>query len=106
REENPALGWRAVRMGLDRPALLRLQLRALLAAAHGRELRVMFPLIATVEEFRAARDMVDVECEWALRRGRAVPAWRRVRGHGGSAIAALAPRRASSAYGLCLGRHQ
>jgi phosphotransferase system enzyme I (PtsP) len=78
REENPALGWRAVRMGLDRPALLRLQLRALLAAAHGRELRVMFPLIATVEEFRAARDMVDVECEWALRRGRPLPALLRV----------------------------
>jgi phosphotransferase system enzyme I (PtsP) len=78
REENPALGWRAVRMGLDRPALLRLQLRALLTAAQGRELRVMFPLIATVEEFRAARDMVDVECEWALRRGRPLPALLRV----------------------------
>jgi phosphotransferase system enzyme I (PtsP) len=78
REENPALGWRAVRMGLDRPALLRLQLRALLAAAHGRELRVMFPLIATVDEYRAARDMVDVECEWALRRGRPLPATLRV----------------------------
>jgi phosphotransferase system enzyme I (PtsP) len=78
REENPALGWRAVRMGLDRPALLRMQLRALLAAAHGRELRIMFPLIATVDEFRAARDMVEVECEWALRRGRKLPALLRV----------------------------
>jgi phosphotransferase system enzyme I (PtsP) len=78
REENPALGWRAVRMGLDRPALLRMQLRALLAAAHGRELRIMFPLIATVDEYRAARDMVDVECEWALRRGRQLPALLRV----------------------------
>ncbi len=73
REENPALGWRAVRMGLDRPALLRLQLRALLAAAHGRELRVMFPLIATVDEFRAARELVDVETDWARRRGRPLP---------------------------------
>ena len=78
REENPALGWRAVRMGLDRPALLRLQLRALLAAAHGRELRVMFPLIATVDEFRAARAMVDVETDWARRRGRPLPAILRV----------------------------
>ncbi|HYE42589.1 MAG TPA: phosphoenolpyruvate--protein phosphotransferase [Caulobacteraceae bacterium] len=78
REENPALGWRAVRMGLDRPALLRLQLRALLAAAHGRELRVMFPLIATVDEFRAARELVDVECEWARRRARPLPALLRV----------------------------
>ena len=78
REENPALGWRAVRMGLDRPALLRMQLRALLAAAHGRELRIMFPLIATVDEFRAARDMVDLECDWALRRGRKLPTLLRV----------------------------
>lgn len=78
REENPALGWRAVRMGLDRPALLRLQLRALIAAAPGRELRIMFPLIAAVDEFRAARDLVDIECDWALRRGRTLPATLRV----------------------------
>ncbi|CAN7580474.1 phosphoenolpyruvate--protein phosphotransferase [Phenylobacterium sp. LjRoot225] len=74
REENPALGWRAIRMGLDRPALLRLQLRALLAAARGRPLRVMFPLVASVDEFRAARALVDTEVAWALRRGRAAPA--------------------------------
>ena len=72
-EENPAMGWRAVRMGLDRPALLRLQLRALISAARGRELRVMFPLIASVDEFRAARAMVDEELAWALRRGRPAP---------------------------------
>jgi phosphotransferase system enzyme I (PtsP) len=78
REENPALGRRAIRLGLDRPALLRLQLRALLAAGAGRELRVMFPMIATVDEFRAARELVDVECEWARRRGRPLPALLRV----------------------------
>ncbi len=78
REENPALGRRAIRLGLDRPALLRLQLRALLTAAAGRELRVMFPMIATVDEFRAARELVDVECAWARRRGRALPALLRV----------------------------
>jgi phosphotransferase system enzyme I (PtsP) len=78
REENPAMGWRAVRMGLDRPALLRMQIRALLTAANGRELRIMFPLIATVDEFRAARDLVDVECDWAQRRGRRLPALLRV----------------------------
>ncbi|HZV83356.1 MAG TPA: phosphoenolpyruvate--protein phosphotransferase, partial [Brevundimonas sp.] len=78
REENPALGRRAIRLGLDRPGLLRLQLRALLSAAAGRELRVMFPMIATVDEFRAARELVDVECEWARRRGRALPALLRV----------------------------
>jgi len=78
REENPALGRRAIRLGLDRPGLLRLQLRALLAAAAGRELRVMFPMIATVDEFRAARELVDVECAWAQRRGRTLPALLRV----------------------------
>lgn len=78
REENPALGRRAIRLGLDRPALLRMQVRALLAAAAGRELRVMFPMIATVDEFRAARELVDKECEWARRRGRALPALLRV----------------------------
>jgi phosphotransferase system enzyme I (PtsP) len=78
REDNPALGWRAVRLGLDRPALLRLQLRALISAARGRELRVMFPLVASVEEFRTARALVDHEVAWALRRGRPAPSLLRV----------------------------
>ena len=72
-EDNPAMGWRAVRMGLDRPALLRLQLRALISAARGRDMRIMFPLIASVDEFRAARALVDEEVAWALRRGRPEP---------------------------------
>jgi phosphotransferase system enzyme I (PtsP) len=74
REDNPALGWRAVRMGLDRPALLRLQLRALIAASQGRPLKIMFPLVASVDEFRAARALVDQEVAWAHRRGRPEPA--------------------------------
>jgi phosphotransferase system enzyme I (PtsP) len=73
REENPALGWRAVRMGLDRPALLRLQIRALIKAAKGRPLRIMFPLVASVDEFRAARAFVEQEVAWAQRRGRVAP---------------------------------
>ena len=73
REDNPALGWRAVRMGLDRPALLRMQLRALIAAMAGRPLSVMFPLVASVDEFRAARALVDREVAWAVRRGRPAP---------------------------------
>ena len=73
REDNPALGWRAIRMGLDRPALLRLQLRALIWAARGRPLRIMFPLVASVDEFRAARAFVDAELAWAQRRGRPAP---------------------------------
>ncbi|WP_339933010.1 phosphoenolpyruvate--protein phosphotransferase [uncultured Brevundimonas sp.] len=73
REENPALGRRAIRLGLDRPGLLRLQIRALLQAGAGRELRVMFPMIATVDEYRAARELVEVESRWARRRGRTLP---------------------------------
>jgi phosphocarrier protein FPr len=58
-EENPFLGWRGIRMCLDRPELFKPQLRALLrAAAHGR-LRVMFPMISDIEEFRAARAVLD-----------------------------------------------
>ncbi|SON57310.1 Phosphoenolpyruvate-protein phosphotransferase [Hartmannibacter diazotrophicus] len=60
-EENPALGWRAVRLGLDRPALLRSQLRALLKAASGRNVRVMFPMVSEIDEFRRARDLVEKE---------------------------------------------
>lgn len=60
-EENPAMGWRSLRVGLDRPALLRRQLRALLLAAGGRPLSVMFPMVATVAEFRAARALLLAE---------------------------------------------
>jgi phosphotransferase system enzyme I (PtsP) len=73
REDNPALGWRAVRMGLDRPALLRMQLRALIWASKGRPLRIMFPLIASIDELRAARALVDLELAWATKRGRPAP---------------------------------
>jgi phosphotransferase system enzyme I (PtsP) len=60
-EENPAMGWRSLRVGLDRPSLLRRQLRALLLAARGRNLSVMFPMVATVSEFRTARDLFLAE---------------------------------------------
>ncbi len=60
-EENPAMGWRSLRVGLDRPAILRRQLRALLLGAQGRPLSVMFPMVATVEEFRTARDLLEAE---------------------------------------------
>lgn len=60
-EENPAMGWRSLRVGLDRPALLRRQFRALLLAAGPRPLSVMFPMVATVAEFRAARDLLEAE---------------------------------------------
>jgi len=72
-EENPALGWRAIRIGLDRPALLRTQFRALIAAAADRDLRIMLPMIATPAEFDAARLLLDRERERAARLGAAVP---------------------------------
>jgi phosphotransferase system, enzyme I, PtsP len=60
-EENPAMGWRAIRMSLDRPGLLRTQIRAMLKAAGGRELRVMLPMITEVSELVAAREIIDRE---------------------------------------------
>ncbi len=72
-EENPALGWRAIRLGLDRPGLLRSQVRAMLRAAGGRELRVMFPMIAMVEEFDKAKALVEVELTHLRRHGHALP---------------------------------
>ncbi len=60
-EENPALGWRAIRLTLDRPGLMRTQIRALLMAARGRELRLMFPMITDVREFDQAKAVVERE---------------------------------------------
>jgi len=73
-EENPALGWRAIRMALDRPALFRTQIRALLRAAQGRELRIMLPMISDVSEFETARALIDREVALLERHGRPEPA--------------------------------
>ena len=73
-EENPALGWRAIRIGLDRPGLLRAQIRALLRAGGGRALRIMFPMVATVDEFVRARALVDREIGHLNRHARPLPA--------------------------------
>ncbi len=73
-EENPALGWRAIRLGLDRPALLRTQIRALLNAGGGRDLRIMFPMVACVSEFDDARDIVNREMARLVKHGHPVPA--------------------------------
>ncbi|WP_093570330.1 phosphoenolpyruvate--protein phosphotransferase [Methylobacterium sp. 174MFSha1.1] len=73
-EENPALGWRAIRIGLDRPGLLRMQLRALLKAARGRPLKIMFPMVATVDEFVQARAIVEREKAHLTRHGHPLPA--------------------------------
>lgn len=72
-EENPAIGWRAIRIALDRPGLMRYQLRALVAAAAGRHLKVMFPMVATVDEFIEARKLFDREVERAKKLGLELP---------------------------------
>ncbi len=73
REENPAMGWRAIRMGLDRPGLLKAQARALLAAASGRVLHVMFPMITDIGEFMAARKILTDQLSHMRKLGREVP---------------------------------
>ncbi len=58
-EPNPAMGWRAIRVGLEKPGVLRMQLQALIRAANGRPLSVMFPFVAQLEEYRMARAELD-----------------------------------------------
>ena len=72
-EPNPALGWRAIRVGLDKPGVMRMQLQALIRASNGRPLSVMFPFVPQLEEFTQARDMLlhEMDSEKAL--GHLVP---------------------------------
>ena len=72
-EANPAMGWRGIRMAVDRPGILRPQLRALIAAAAGRELHIMFPMITLASEVDAARGFLDQEIAIAEARGRELP---------------------------------
>jgi phosphotransferase system enzyme I (PtsP) len=72
-DDNPAMGWRAIRIGLDRPAMLRRQLRALIQGANGRPLSVMFPMIAEVSELLGARKLLELELDRAKRRGLPCP---------------------------------
>jgi phosphotransferase system, enzyme I, PtsP len=72
-EDNPAMGWRAIRIGLDRPAMLREQIRALVRAAGGRRLFVKFPMIAELPELEKARALLDLELARAVNEGRVPP---------------------------------
>lgn len=73
KEDNPALGWRAIRIALDRPALLRYQLRALITASAGTTLNVMFPMITNVAEFKKAKSILDKEIERHRKNNRPMP---------------------------------
>lgn len=72
-EENPAMGWRATRIGLERPGILRTQFKALIAASAGKRLHVMFPFIAQVSEFDATKRLFDQELALAQERGQTPP---------------------------------
>ena len=72
-EPNPALGWRAIRVGLDKPGMMRMQLQALIRAANGRPLSVMFPFVAQFEEYRAARAEMDKTLAREARLGHVLP---------------------------------
>ncbi|WP_197945442.1 phosphoenolpyruvate--protein phosphotransferase [Oricola thermophila] len=72
-EENPALGWRAIRLSLDRPGLFRTQMRALLKASAGRELRVMLPMVTDIGEIEQARSIINREVQHLSRFGHGLP---------------------------------
>lgn len=72
-EENPAMGWRALRLSLDRSTLMRAQARALLEAGAGREIHIMFPMVSEPWEFDAARALVEEQREWLVSKKKRVP---------------------------------
>ncbi len=72
-EPNPAMGWRAIRVGLDKPGVMRMQLQALIRAANGGPLTVMFPFVAQFEEYRQAREEVNKTIEREKRLGHVLP---------------------------------
>ncbi|QGX97508.1 phosphoenolpyruvate--protein phosphotransferase [Roseovarius faecimaris] len=72
-EPNPAMGWRAIRVGLDKPGVMRMQLQALLRAAKGRPLSVMFPFVAQMEEYTRAREEMDKALERERILGHPIP---------------------------------
>ncbi|MES2288718.1 MAG: phosphoenolpyruvate--protein phosphotransferase [Pseudomonadota bacterium] len=73
-EENPALGWRALRLALDRDTLMKAQARALLEAAAGRNLQVMFPMVSEPWEYDQARAIFEAQHNWLAERGKRLPA--------------------------------
>ena len=73
-EPNPALGWRAIRVGLDRPGIMRMQVQALLRGARGRPLQIMFPFVAETGEFEAGRELVLHELAREQAMGHVLPA--------------------------------
>ena len=73
-EENPAMGWRALRLSLDRSALMKSQARALLEAGAGREIHIMFPMVSEPWEFDDAKALVEEQREWLTAKKKRLPA--------------------------------
>ena len=73
-EENPAIGWRSIRITLDRRAILRKQMRAFIRASSGKELNVMFPMISNLDEFMEAKETFMFAYEREKRTGMEMPA--------------------------------
>ncbi|MGY8985312.1 MAG: phosphoenolpyruvate--protein phosphotransferase [Sphingomonadales bacterium] len=73
KEENPALGLRAIRMALDRPSLLSYQVRALVGVSQGQDLKIMFPMVTELSEFRAAKKIVNYELARIKKMGQGLP---------------------------------
>jgi phosphotransferase system enzyme I (PtsP) len=71
--ENPAMGWRALRLSLERSTLMKAQARALIEASGGHVLRVMFPMVSEPWEFDQARDLFQEQIEWARKSHRKLP---------------------------------
>ena len=102
KEENPAMGWRSIRMSMERPGLLRLQVRAMLMAGAGHDMKVMFPMIADVSEYLQAKTAVDKEKDYLARSRTPLPKsladWRDDR----NSVADLAAGPIAAAGGFCL----
>ncbi len=72
-EENPAMGWRALRLALDRDTLMKVQARALIEAASGKTLYVMFPMVSEPWEFDEAQALFEAQRAWLTARGKRMP---------------------------------
>lgn len=72
-EPNPAMGWRAIRVGLDKPGVMQMQLQSLIRAANGRPLTIMFPFVAQFGEYRAAKAAVNKALAREIRLGHNLP---------------------------------
>ena len=103
--ENPAMGWRALRLSLDRSTLMKAQARALIEASAGKVLRVMFPMVSEPWEYEQARALFEEQLEWAAKAKRKRQA-RGVRRNARSAEPCRNARPAAAARGLHLDRHQ